>query len=86
MPQMNIVDIEIKIREIISRDLEVNVARVEDIASKRLDELFGLDSIAMLELILSIEKEFDLMVPVEDLTAENFRSIKAIAEMVQRLI
>jgi acyl carrier protein len=52
----------------------------------RLDELFGMDSIAIIELVVGIEKEFDIRIPPEYLTVEMFRNLNTIAEHIHTLI
>jgi acyl carrier protein len=42
----------------------------------------GLSSIALVNLMLSVESEFDLTIPERDMTPGNFRSIARIAELV----
>lgn len=41
-----------------------------------------LDSIALLELILFLEEEFDLSIPDDDVTLENFHSAATIADYI----
>jgi acyl carrier protein len=45
----------------------------------------GITSIGMVDLMLGVEAEFDLTIPQTDITAENFRSVDAIAQLVVRL-
>ncbi|MEM0933318.1 MAG: acyl carrier protein [Bacteroidota bacterium] len=42
------------------------------------------DSMGMMRLVLYIEKKFDLKVPPEDMTVENFRTIKDIGNYILR--
>jgi acyl carrier protein len=45
------------------------------------DDLLGgwaIDSVGMMSLVLFVEEEFELSVPSEDVTIENFFSINAI--------
>jgi acyl carrier protein len=42
----------------------------------------GLSSIGLVNLMLSVESEFDLTIPERDMTPGNFRSITRIAELV----
>ena len=63
-------------------ELEVEADQIAD------DEvLFGggmaLDSIASLEIIASLEKEFNIEVPDEDLVPELFDSVATLAEYVE---
>ncbi len=46
----------------------------------------GLSSIAMVDLMLAIEAAFDIMIPQQDLVAENFRSIASIEGLMARLV
>lgn len=42
----------------------------------------GFDSTQLLEFILNLEKEFDIIIPDEDLVPDNFSSLQAIAEYI----
>ena len=62
-------------------------ARHPDVAiSAELDliESGVIDSIEILNLVCFIEERFDLNVPIEAFTPENFRTPRAIAELVRR--
>jgi methoxymalonate biosynthesis acyl carrier protein len=51
------------------------------------DDIFALgfvNSIFALELVLFLEKEFEITVENEDLELDNFRSIEAMASLVRR--
>jgi len=45
----------------------------------------GLSSLGLVNLMLSVETEFDLKIPERDMTPANFRSIARIAELVREL-
>jgi acyl carrier protein len=45
----------------------------------------GLSSLDMVSLVLSVEEEFDLMVPEVSIMPTNFRSIAAISRLVESL-
>lgn len=45
-----------------------------------------LDSFDIVALVTDLSEEFDITIPVEELTPENFNSAKAIYEMVQKLM
>lgn len=52
------------------------------------EELLGtglLDSVGVLGLVTQLEESFNLQIDMEHLTEDNFRSIRAIAELVHRL-
>lgn len=46
----------------------------------------GVSSLKMVSLMLSVEAEFDLSIPQNEITPENFRSINSIDVLVTRLI
>ena len=45
----------------------------------------GLSSLDTVNLMLAVEGEFDLFLPQGEMTPENFRSVDAIAALVDRL-
>ena len=45
----------------------------------------GLSSLGLVNLMLSVEDEFDLKIPEHDMTPANFRSIMRIVELVDTL-
>lgn len=46
----------------------------------------GVSSLKMVSLMLSVEAEFDLSIPQNEITPENFRSINSIDALVKRLV
>ena len=46
----------------------------------------GLTSLDMASLVLSVEAEFDLMIPERHITPANFRSVSAITSLVVALL
>ena len=51
----------------------------------RLSEL-GMSSIKMVNLMLSVESEFDLTIPQGEITPDNFRSVASVEALVTRLL
>jgi acyl carrier protein len=51
----------------------------------RLSEL-GMSSIKMVNLMLAVEGEFDLSIPQNEITPENFRSVASIEALLARLL
>jgi len=51
----------------------------------RLSEL-GMSSIKMVNLMLAVEGEFDLNIPQNEITPENFRSVTSIEALLGRLL
>lgn len=54
-------------------------------AEAALSEL-GVSSLKMVGLMLSVEAEFDLVIPQNEITPENFRSINSIHALVARIL
>jgi acyl carrier protein len=46
---------------------------------------FGLTSLDLARLVLLVEDEFDLRIPVRDLVPANFRSISTISQLISKL-
>jgi acyl carrier protein len=45
----------------------------------------GLSSLDLVNLMLAVEAAFDLEIPQQDITPENFRSVTAIGRLVESL-
>lgn len=70
-----------KILEILSGiDSTVNFARETEIIDNEY-----LDSMQLMDLISELEDAFDITIEMEDIVPENFNSVSAMWEMVQRL-
>jgi len=46
----------------------------------------GVSSLKMVSLVLSVEVEFDLSIPQNEITPENFRSSISVEALVRRLL
>jgi acyl carrier protein len=66
------------------RELELTLNPDEVHGTSRLDDLFGMDSIAITELIIGIEKEFTIKIPAEDLSVEIFQDLETLTEYVKK--
>jgi len=51
----------------------------------RLSEL-GMSSLKMVSLMLAVEGEFDLTIPQNDITPDNFRSVASVEALLIRLL
>ncbi len=45
----------------------------------------GMTSMAMVDLMLAVEAEFDVTIPQRELTPANFQSMEALARLLDRL-
>ena len=74
-------------KETIIDYVQSNLIGGSDSTVTETDDLLGsglVDSMGMMSLIGFIENEFELKVPPEDMTIENFMTIGAIGDYLQR--
>jgi acyl carrier protein len=64
--------------------LEARFPAVELADSEDIFALGFVNSLFAMELVLFVERAFALEVPNDELTLDNFRSIKSMAELVRR--
>ena len=81
---MSFEDVKDRIVEVMIRELELTFNPDEVNSTSRLDDLFGMDSITITELIIGIEKEFNIKIPAEDLSVEIFQDLKTLTEYVKK--
>ena len=67
-----------KIRGIFSDTLNIEVPSDET----DLIEAGYIDSLALVELLFAIEREFSVSVPLDELEIDNFRNLQSISELV----
>lgn len=68
------------VRKVLDREeIEKSVAVDDDLRTT------GLSSLGLVNLMLSVEGEFDLKIPERDMTPANFRSIMRIVDLVDTL-
>ena len=73
-------DIAEKVKEIISQQLDVDLAEVKEAASF-IDDL-GADSLAIVELVLAFEEQFEIDIPDED--TEKIRSVQDAVDYIEK--
>ena len=64
-------EIAAKVKEIISQQLDVDLAKIEE-GANFIDDL-GADSLAIVELVLAFEEQFEIDIPDED--TEKIRTV-----------
>jgi acyl carrier protein len=70
--------VETRIARILSASLHLDIPSVET----DLFETGAIDSLAFVEFLLRLEREFGITVTVEDLEIDHFRTIRRIAQFV----
>ncbi len=71
------------LKKIIAEELDVNI-KVEEINNEMplLEDGIGLDSVAIMEFIVLIEKNFDFKFSDDELTFEPFKDLNTLAEFI----
>lgn len=72
-------DIADKVKEIVSQQLDVDKANVKE-ESQFIDDL-GADSLAIVELVLAFEEQFEIDIPDED--TEKIRTVGDAVSYIQ---
>lgn len=75
---------EIIMEKIIQIIKTINPLAKVDETTKLLDE-HTLDSLSMITLVSELEDEFDVEISARDIVPENFQTVGAIAELIERL-
>ena len=68
-----------KIKEILAEQLDANAEEMT--METRIDEDLGADSLDVVELLMSIEDEFEVEIPDEEI--ENLKTIGDVVEYIQ---
>ena len=71
------------LKELIAKKLDVNL-KLEEIDENvsLFEDGLGLDSIAIVELILTVEKEFSIRIADEEFTKDIFKNLKVLANFI----
>jgi len=78
-------EIETRIFRIIRQMLAKRGVTTQPTADQSLIDA-GLSSLDMVNLMLAVEMEFDLEIPQQQITPENFRSVAAIGRLLEALV
>jgi acyl carrier protein len=78
-------DLIASLRAIIVKDLFVEIAESDIGLDDGLRTVVGLDSVGFVELRVLCEQQFNIEINDDDYTPENFRSIRVLANLIDRL-
>jgi acyl carrier protein len=78
-------DLIASLRAIIVKDLFVEIAESDIGLDDGLRSVVGLDSVGFVELRVLCEQQFNIEINDDDYTPENFRSIRVLANLIDRL-
>lgn len=73
------------LKKIMVTDLFVEIPEQNIGADDGLQSVLGLDSVGFLELRVLSEKHFQVKIPDEALSAENFQNLRTVASLVLQL-
>ncbi|WP_407178036.1 phosphopantetheine-binding protein [Bradyrhizobium sp. STM 3562] len=76
-------DIRNRIAALVKAVIEQNSLTAEVAPDAKLVDI-GLTSMDMVNLMLSVEAEFDFTIPQDEITPENFQSVETLQRMVAR--
>ncbi len=75
-----------RILGVLSRALSVNLSEEEALGTTRLDQLFGMDSMASLEFLIALEREFGLTFSSEQMVLDLLRDLPRLAAFIEERI
>jgi acyl carrier protein len=85
MTQLNTrVEIESKVTAIVCEDLGIDPGKGTISAETPLDELAGIDSTALLQLLMAIEEEFGIEIDESEVTLDDLKDVRSISSLVER--
>jgi len=75
-----------RIRRILIDSLELKLKENEIRDSTNFDDLFGLDSIAVVEFVIALEKEFEITIESERLTSSSLKNLDGLSAYIEKVI
>jgi len=75
-------DIQNRVIALVKSILAQNAILTEVGADSRLVDV-GLNSVDMVNLMISVEAEFDFTIPQAEITPENFQSVETLEQMIK---
>ncbi|MCX5719468.1 MAG: acyl carrier protein [Nitrospirae bacterium] len=79
-------EINNRIKKVIMHSLELNLHEDDFLNIKNLDELFGMDSVAIIELVIGLEQEFKIEIHPEYLNSEIFKNMDTLTAYISTLM
>lgn len=76
-------ELKAQIKQMIVERLFLDVASSEMTDTAPLMETYGIDSVALFELVVGLEEEFDIELDDTDFSVDAFHDVNAIARLVQ---
>lgn len=74
-----------RIRRTLIGSLELDLKENEIADGVNFDEMFGLDSIAAIEFVIALEKEFEITIEPERLTSSSLKNLDGLSVYIEKL-
>jgi len=74
-----------RIRRILIDSLELDLKEDEIENGINFDGLFGLDSIAVIEFVIALEKEFEITIESERLDSKSLNNLERLSAYIEKL-
>ncbi len=75
--------IEDRVKRLIARRLFLKVSPEAIEEDKSLMDVYGVDSVSLLELVVGTEEEFGISIPDEEFDLKHFQTVAALAAFVR---
>ena len=75
-----------RVRRVLIDSLSLNLEQQDLEYDDKLDEVVGLDSMAALEFVMGLEKEFGVTIDAENLELDLLRDLPALSAYIQSLL
>jgi acyl carrier protein len=75
--------LEDRLKKMIVERLFLKIPPEQIESDKSLIEVYGVDSVSLLELVVGLEEEFGITVADEDFSVDHFQTVSALAEFVR---
>jgi acyl carrier protein len=73
-----------RIRRILIDSLELKLQADEIADSTNFDDVFGLDSVAVIEFVIALEKEFEITIAPEYLDSKNLKNLDRLSAYIKK--
>ena len=80
--EMDKQQLELRIREVLVASLSLDVSPVDIPIDRPIDDLIGLDSMAILEYVIALEKEFGIFLEPEALRLDLLTDIPRLSQYI----
>ena len=88
MGETDLQQIKTEVKEVIIKTLNINKIKPEDVADSASllgpGNAFGLDSVDAIDIVMTVQKHFNVRIADQNLARDVLESVDTIAEFIQR--